>query len=126
VQDDQIPRTHLLQQGVGAAAQRRLVDGALGSAQRASIAGAPVKAIVKPLGHFEEARVAADRHPAGVHSRSAGVADERAQHLGDPAATRGGVHIPNDPVGQHAAGPRERILDAPPSRRRQHIAKALQ
>ncbi len=48
------------------------------------------------LGDREERGRPLHHHPPHVGPAVAGVADQRAHHLGDPAAARGGVDVPDD------------------------------
>ena len=125
VQQHDVAGPHALREQVGVLGRDGLVDGPLGVAQRAAVAGEAVQAVVQALGDAEEVLVAADRHPARVDLHAARVADQRAQHLGDPATVRGGVDVPEDAIGQQLAPVRDRLLELRQALRREDVTEAL-
>ena len=111
MQEHDIGRRHALGEQLGVLGGDALVGGTLGIAQRPAVAAVAVQAVVQALGDVEELRVAADRHPAPVDADTAHVADQRAQHLGDPAAMRGGVDVPEGPPFEQLAPACHRVLE---------------
>jgi hypothetical protein len=116
VKEHDVARPHHLyeRRGVGGAAA--LVRGPLRLAQGPAVALRPVQPIVEPLCDAEELGVALDDHPATVEPRSADVADQRTEHLRDPASERRRVHIPDRVRAEELMPARERAL-----KRRQSI-----
>ena len=125
MQQHDVAGAHALREQVGMLGGDGLVDGALGVAQRAAVAGEAVQAVVQALGDAEEVLVAADGHPARVDLHAARVADQGAQHLGHPAAVRSGVDVPEDAIRQQLASARDRVLELRQALRREDVAEAL-
>ena len=69
--------------------------------------------------------VAADHHPARVDAGAARVADQRAQHLGDAAAVRGRVDVPERPPVEQLAPAGDRVLEVRQALGREDVAEAL-
>jgi hypothetical protein len=107
---------------LGDALEQRVLVGA----ERPAVALGAVQAVVDALGQREERRVALDRHPAGVDVRGAHVADQRAQHLRNAPAPRGGVDRPQHAPAQHLLAARDRLFEIGAAVRRQDGAVALQ
>jgi hypothetical protein len=107
---------------VGGAAT--LVDGALGIAQRTAVARVAVQAVVQALGQREELRVARHHHPACVETGATHVTDQRAQHLGDAAASSR-VDVPERPLIQQLAAARDRALEPCQALGRKHLAEPI-
>jgi hypothetical protein len=60
-----------------------------------------VDLVVQALGGREEPGVAGDHQPADRDAQVGDVPDQCLQHLGDPAAHRGRVDVPDGTPGQH-------------------------
>jgi hypothetical protein len=65
------------------------------SASSAAVAGAAVEQVVDPLRDLEERGIAVDHAPAGVEADPAHVGQQRLQQLGDAAAARSRVDVPD-------------------------------
>ena len=95
VQHDDVPGAHEREQLLRVPAQHALVVAALARAELAAVAGRAVDPVVDPLRDREELRVALDDEPTRVDAGGAHVGKQRLQHLGDAAAGRGRVHVPD-------------------------------
>ncbi len=100
VQQDDVARSDQRQQLVGVGAQDLLVVTPFVASERAAVAGRAMEVVVDALRDLEEVRIALDDDPLGVDARTAGVRQERAEHLGDPATGRGRVDVQHDASGQ--------------------------
>ena len=107
MEPDHVAGPDLPAQRFGARAQRLLVDPTRLGVQRSAVTRRPVQAVVYPLGHLEEPGVPRDDDPARVEAGTDPVADQRAQHLGDAAAVRRRVDVPDRHAVQEAAQPGE-------------------
>ena len=68
--------------------------------QLAPVAGLAVEQVMEAFGDRKELVVALEHHPAGVDAGTSQVAEQEVEHLGDPAALLGGVHVPQPPATQ--------------------------
>ena len=109
VQDHDVARADVREHARGVLPGDLLVDGALGDAERAPVAGGAVQGVVQPLGQAEERRDALDHQPARLDAEVARVADQRGQHLRDAAAGRRGVDVPDGAAGEALAQRRRTI-----------------
>jgi hypothetical protein len=63
---------------------------------------------------------------SSVDSGAAHVPDQRAEHLGHPAAPRRRVHAPDHPIGEQLAPARDRVGEPRDARTVQHAVEAPQ
>jgi hypothetical protein len=125
VQDHQVPGTDHHRQLAGGRHERTLVHLACSLVQAATVAGEAVQVVVDSLGDTEELRVARDRQPARVQSRSVDVADQRPQHLGHSAASRRRVDVPDGAVAERLPRRCDRLLEPLVLPHGEHGDKAL-
>ena len=104
VQQHDIARADQPEQLVRVRGEDLRVVAGVGAAQRPA-AGVTVNLVVQPLGDREEFRVAADHHPAGRDVQARAVPHEHLQHLGDPAADRGRIDVPDGPPAEPVPEP---------------------
>ena len=71
-----------------------------------------VEAVVEPLRDRKKRWVAPDHEPVRVDPRSDGVAEQGPQHLGHPAAGRGGVNVHDASTGEPRTNDFRRVLEA--------------
>jgi hypothetical protein len=114
VDDDDVPRPderpNTLEIPLGHAVEARM----LRDPELAAVARPAVEAVVDTLRDREELGVALDHEPDGLEAGTERVADERAEHLGDPAAVRRRVDVHDAAAVEQAAERRsglEQLLD---------------
>ncbi len=95
VQDHHVLGMHQPRELLRARRQRRLVDLALGVAERAAVPHEPVQAVVDPLRDRKELGLARDHRPSRVDPGAATVTQQWPEHLDHPAALGGRVHVPD-------------------------------
>ena len=104
MEDHDVLRMHELDQLERVGDQGLVVDLVLGGTQRTTVSREPVQAIVNALGDQEELGIPGDHRPSGVDAHASAISEQGAQHLGDAAAVRGRVHVPDDAAVEPASG----------------------
>ena len=108
VEEEHVTAAEATGNRLGVLAERVVVGCPLRLAQLATVARPTVQPVVDALRDREERRVAPDHEPASVDAHPPGVAEQRGEHLCDPAAHRRRVDVDDGPSIQNAPGSRDR------------------
>ena len=111
VQHDDVSNADQTQQVRAIALERRLVVGAFDRSERPAVALGAVQMVVQPFRDLEEAGVAFDHDPTGVHPGTARICKQGLQHLGHAASGRSRVHVQYRPALQGRTRGRSRRLE---------------
>ena len=111
MQEHHIRGTNRRSEELGVCCAVTLVYGPLGVAQRTTVAVVSVKPVVEALGDAEELGIAVDHQPARIDPAPTRVADQRTQHLRDPASAPRRVDVPERSLVQQLPSPRERVFE---------------
>src|SRR5262245_5772151 len=111
VEEDDVARPDESEELLGVRSKDLFIVAVLRGAEGAPVTRRAVEVVVDPLGDGEEAWVPFDDDPLGVNPRTAGVRQERAEHLRDAAAGRGGVDVQDSATCEPFAGGLRRCLE---------------
>ena len=125
VEDHDVAGPHRLGERLRVGLAAALVGGALRVAQRPAVAREAVEPVVQALGDAEELGIALGDDPAAVEPGAAHVADQRAQHLGDAAAERGRVDVPDRAGAEQRVRGRDGLLELREALAGQHLGEPL-